>query len=170
MRPGFRLELPNGDVFETRTEVVSQIQQEPQYFFNGGRDLTALYSEATGSSQSGAVYAGSGAQIQTFELQFYQHEDSQEEWGDAAPSDNMVTKRDVFNEALAATRITSDNPALLEVGEYATTGRYGPRTVVLLNSELTVNPREESSRMEGSLTFGDAADLSDIETAVGMPG
>lgn len=170
MRTGFRLELPNGDAFETTTEVVSQIQQEPQYFFNGGRDLTALYAEATGGDQTGAAYVGTGAQVMTFEVQFYQHEGSDDEWGDTVPSDSMTTKRDALNRSLAQTRITSDNPAVLHMGEYSSSGAYGPKTVVLLQSQLTVNPTEESSRMEGSLTLGDAADLRDIETAAGMPG
>jgi hypothetical protein len=172
MRDGFRLELPNGAAFEASVNITSQIAQEPVYLFEGGRNATALFGEASNSDQSGAVYAGTGATIRTFEIQFAQYEGSTDEWGplDTAQEHAMETYRDVFDDALEQVQITSQDPATLEQGEYSASGRLHPVTVVVLNSELTVDYTQETSLMTGTLRLGDAADLREVETAAGMPG
>lgn len=173
MRDGFRLELPNGNgAFEASVNITSQIGQEPRYFFEGGRNVTALYGGSDGSDQSGAVYAGTGATVRTIELQFVQYEGSDDEWGplETTQDHSMTTYRDILDNALEQSRITSQSPATLQFGEYSDSGLLDPLTVVLVGSELSVDYTQDSSRMTGTLRLGDAADLGEIETAAGMPG
>lgn len=172
---GFRLTLPNGDVFRAKSNIEDSHQQEYQFLFDGFRNALALYNQFDGNdgnANTQTVFLGSGAGIRRIDITFDQYEDSLEEWGKAAPGDDKTIKRDVLDQAIATTEITSTSPAVLEKGEFSTDGEFGPLNVVVQNSNLTVSYNEDQSvsAFNGTITFLDAGDLNDVKTAAGLTG
>lgn len=168
---GVRFELPDGRVYRMTSNVETTMEQTWQWLFNGGQQALALYEQfasdnggqsgrADGLKQSAAIGAGAGRHV--IQVQSIQYTDSGDEWGDTSPSDAAITKRDELNQALNTVRISSDNVALLEAGEYSASGEYDPLPVVVLQSSLGVSATDDGvGVVTVELELLEAADISE---------
>jgi len=107
-----------------------------------------------------------GGGIHAITLDFRGYTASPYQWGDTG---NGGTPTDATGEDLHAqmavldcylqSRIDSTTPAILEVGEYSTEGRYSPLQVVPENPNMVFDSTEQSSVYEGSITWVETVDL-----------
>ena len=107
-----------------------------------------------------------GGGIHAITLDFRGYTGSPYQWGDTG---NGGTPTDATGEDLHAqmavldrylqSRIDSTTPAVLEVGEYSTEGRYSPLQVVPENPNMVFDSTEQSSVYEGSITWVETVDL-----------
>lgn len=167
---GVRLELPDGRVYRLTSNVETTMEQTWQWLFNGGQQAVALYEQyvegdggqsgrGDGLKQSAAVGTGAGQHI--INVQGIQYQDSGDEWGDTNDDDSAVTKRDELNQALNTVRISSDNVAILETGEYSSFGQLNPIPVVVQQSRLGVSATDDGvSIVTVNLELLEAADIS----------
>lgn len=166
---GVRLTLPDGRVYRLTSDVETVMEQTWQWLFNGGQQALALYDQfVAGGGQSGrgdglkqSTAIGSGAGQHVIKVNGIQYQDSDDAWGDTSSGDAAITKRDELNQALNTVRISSDNVALLEAGEYSSGGEYDPLPVVVLQSSLGVSATEDGvGIVTVSLELLEAADIS----------
>jgi hypothetical protein len=157
------MELPNGDVFVGSGGLSVQIAQTPQWLFSGLQEIFAAADGIQGSSGAltEQVFQGAGSKIRTFTVNFAQFTGSTQSWGDANADDDITTKMQTLDHALATTRITSDSPAKLEFGEYSDAGKYSAIAVVPGETTLLVDFGEQTSHFEPELQWLDAVDLSE---------
>jgi len=174
-----QLTLPDGRVYRITSHVDATMEQTSQYLFNGAEQVGAVYEQYTErGGQSGRgdglkqnVAVGSGGGQHVISVDALQYVDSEDQWGDSDPSDSAVSKRDELNHALNTTRISSDNPAVLELGEYSDGGRFGPLPVVMQQSTLGVSATDEGpSIVTVNLQMLEAADLSEPVDSEGLVG
>jgi len=107
-----------------------------------------------------------GGGIHAITLDFRGYTGSPYQWGDTG---NGGTPTDATGEDLHAqmavldrylqSRIDSTTPAILEVGEYSSEGRYSPLQVVPENPNMVFDSTEQSSVYEGSITWVETVDL-----------
>lgn len=150
---GVRLTLPNNETYRISSHVDTTMEQTWSFLFNGGSQAIALFEQyqsetggqdgrADGLKQSAALGAGAGRHVIT--VNGIQYVDSGDQWGGLDLSTAAATTiRDEFNNALNTTRISSDNPATLELGEYSSGGSLNPIPVVAQQSTLGVEATEE---------------------------
>lgn len=108
-----------------------------------------------------------GGGIHYVELDFRGYEGSPHQWGDSgnggtttdATGEDVHAQMAVLDKYLNSTRIDSTNPAILEVSEYSTEGRYAPLEVVPENPNARFNSNEETSIFDGSSTWVETVDI-----------
>jgi hypothetical protein len=177
---GFLLTLPNGDQFEATTNIDSTLRTESQFVFNGLGNSLALFEQfvaqdngAAGSADGlkQSMFLGSGAGSHAFQFDFESYEgEPGTTWGGVADGASMETRRDTLDHALNTVRIDSDNTATLATGEYSSSGKYDPVDVVVQEADLSVNYQQETSVMNGRITFLEAFDVGDVNTATDLTG
>ncbi|WP_135806216.1 hypothetical protein [Halorussus marinus] len=141
--------------------------------------LSSWYEDATGEELSGngkrqGLYLDLGGGIHFAEISFQGVEGwtgSDSQWGDTGdpsqvtPTDataaNAITQLQVLDRYLQVCTIDSASTATLEVGEYSTNGLYDPLQVVVESPRFTFDAEEQSSVFDGSLTFLEAASLTE---------
>lgn len=176
---GFQLDLPNGDTFRASAGVAITHQTEPLFLIDGLRNFITLYNEffdnqggqpGSANSNFSGVFAGFGAGIHTIQVEFIQFEGNTESWGDAAAGDSAVTKLQELNRKITTVKTDSENPATLQVGEYATGENYNPLKVVIGSTDLTFDPGEQSSDFRGTVEFYESNDLGEAIDALNRVG
>jgi len=167
---GVRLTLPDDRVYRLTSNVETTMEQTWQWLFNGGEQALALYEQyvdgnggqsgrADGLKQSAAIGPGSGRHV--INVQGIQFRDSDDTWGDTDPGDRAITKRDELDRALNTVRISSDNVAIYEAGEYSSVGRFDPIPVVVLQSQLGISATDDGTGVVTvSLELLESADIS----------
>jgi len=108
-----------------------------------------------------------GGGIHAITTDFSGFSGSQYQWGDTgdggtttdATGEDVHAQMAVLDRYLNAARIDSTNPAILEVTEYSTEGRYAPLKVVPENPNMVFNSTEQSSIFESSITWVETVDL-----------
>jgi hypothetical protein len=176
MLEGFRLTFPDGTTFRAQSESSVTPEQDIRFLFDGLNNILALFEQYVANGGQGGdtadglgqgVFLGSGARIQTFDVQFTRAVSSDAPWGDidtnVDPPPAPETFRDTLNRKVETTALDSDNPAVLEFGEYAAGAdhKYGPKTVILSN--LRFDPSlGQSSEVSGTLECIEASDAGQV--------
>ena len=131
--------------FYERVEVTDTF--EPKWAVSGGSNPLALADQIPGvgdSNNAEQAYFGVGGIVRSFTVRGAVGEDLNEDWGDTAKSDDVITKLNDLGNTLDTVRVASDVPATLEYGGFSTDGQYSPITVVPgkieLPAELAENP------------------------------
>lgn len=109
-----------------------------------------------------------GAGVHAITIDFVGFEGSPHQWGDSgsggtptdATGEDVHAQMAVFDKYLDAASLDSTNPAVLEVGEYSTAGRYEPLNVVPENPNVVFDSEERSSVFDGSVTWVSVIDAS----------
>jgi len=164
---GFRLTLPDDTVFRVTKDVQTTPEQTTQFLFNGGQNALALYEQyVDDGGQSGRADSlrqttalGTGAGIRTIVAEGVQYQDSGDQWGSASPGDSAVTKRDIIDNAIATTRISSEQPAELEFGEYSGPGLFSPIPIAIQQFSAPLDATDEASSFGVRLECLEVADL-----------
>lgn len=156
-----KMTLPDSTVFEARGDLTVTISQQPSWLFDGFQELFAAEEAITGSGGdlTEQVFQGAGSRIRRFQIDFAQWEGSTDSWGSAAADDDIMVKMQTLDNALASTRITSDNVATLEFGEYTSGGSFDSISVVPGEVTLPVNYEENTSVFRPTVNWLDAVDL-----------
>lgn len=172
---GFKLTLPNGDVFSGKGNLSVTMITQGNYLIGGASGGGLLetaesymgdYFEAGG--QTG--YAdGYNQQIvamphgsHRIQIGFTKWEgETGESWGGIADSADALTKLQALDRALNTVKLSSTNIADLEVGEYHSNGDYNPIPVALGEVSLSLEAADQSSSFRGELILFEAVDLSD---------
>lgn len=134
-----------------------------QFFDQIGQDLM-------GDSLKQQLFLGMGSGAHEITIEFTTWQGDTREWGGFGSDASPTTKLQALNRALSTTRITSDSPATLEIGEYSSSGSYNPLPVVVKESTLTFSSREQASSFDGHIQFIESADVSDPIDAIQNPG
>lgn len=111
-----------------------------------------------------------GGGIHAVSIDYQGFEGSPNQWGDTgdpttstptdATGEDVHAQMAVFDKYLNSTTIDSRNPAILEVGEYSSAGRYDPLLVVPENPNAIFNSDEQSSVFDGSVTWVETQDIT----------
>lgn len=182
---GFRLDFNSGsgdDVFRASENVQVTHQTQPLFLIDGLRNAVKFYNDyiddggqpGRADSNYAALFEGFGAGVHTVEITFQMYEGSTDTWGDANDGDSPTTKMQVLNRKITTTRVTSDSPGLLEVGEYnnpdnfsgISSSLYDPIPVALGEANLSFTPEEQVSDFTGSMTFYEAVDAGQAVDAI----
>jgi len=182
---GFRLELPNGDVFRAPDNNINySLRTETAYLIGdqsaGGGLVETSFVYASefldrSGGQSGktdginqSVVVGQKG-VHRVDINFVEFEDHTATWGDASASDSAESKMSELDHALNQTGMSSRNVGILEIGEYhnqdvvgdsAEDGRFAPLPVSLGSADLRVDSTEQASTFDGNLVLTESADLS----------
>jgi hypothetical protein len=169
---GFRLTLPDGQVFRATQNTEITVSRNSSYLFNGGRSALALFERFVGDGGADgvadgldqSVYLGTGAASKTIRLRFTQSVGSGESWGTATAAGSAVTKRDALVRAVETQTISSEpgQTATLEWGEYSSGGKYAPKNVVIGDMDLPVDATDEASSFTGTIECLEAADAETV--------
>jgi len=161
------------------TDVVVESEIRTQEFFQSEGTLSVIASTVLDmvAEQSGTESGEGIRQELSFDIgggihaittDFSGFSGSQYQWGDTgsggtatdATGEDVHAQMAVLDRYLNAARIDSTNPAILEVTEYSTEGRYAPLKVVPENPNMVFNSTEQSSIFESSITWVETVDLN----------
>ncbi|MDF9748357.1 hypothetical protein [Natrinema salsiterrestre] len=153
--------------FETRTQEFFQSEGTLATGASTILDYLAEQTDVDAASIRQELSFDIGGGIHAITLDFRGYTGSPHQWGDTgdggtktdATGEDLHAQMAVFDRYLNAARIDSTNPALLEVGEYSTEGRYSPLQVVPENPNVMFDSEEESSVFDGSVTWVETVDL-----------
>ncbi len=153
--------------FEVRTEEFFQSEGTIATAADVVLDWFADQTEVDGDGIRQELSFDIGGGIHAITLDFRGYTGSPHQWGDSgtggtatdATGEDLHAQMAVFDRYLNAARIDSTNPAILEVGEYSTEGRYGPLQVVPENPNMMFDSTEQSSLYDGSVTWVETVDL-----------
>lgn len=158
-----KMTLPDSTEFVASDNISIQIQQTPQWLFDGFGEVVAAKEQldSTGGALTEQVFEGAGSRIRTFTIDFTQWEGSSDSWGSASDSDDVMVKLVELDDELARTRITSTNVATLEFAEYSSGGSKSPIDVVPGEVSLNVSfgPGESATTFRPSVQWIDAVHL-----------
>ncbi len=153
--------------FEVRTQEFFQSEGVLPVAASTILDWFAEQTDVDGDGLRQELSFDVGAGIHAITLDFKGYTGSPHQWGDSgaggtptdATGEDLHAQMAVFDRYLNAARIDSTNPAILEVGEYSTEGRYGPLQVVPENPDVMFDSTQQSSLYDGSVTWVETVDL-----------
>lgn len=155
----YELGTETSDLFQSSgtASVVSQLVLE--YIETNNVDL------GDGFRKELSFDAGAGQHIVT--LDFSGYTGSNHRWGATgnggdptdATGEDLHAQMCVLDRYLQKATIDSENPAILEISEYSSAGRYAPLKVVPRNPQVVFDSVEESSVFTGSMTFVETVDI-----------
>jgi hypothetical protein len=158
-----KMTLPDSTEFVASDNISVQIQQTPQWIFDGFGNVVAVKEQLdnTDGGLTEQVYLGAGARVRSFTIDFTQWEGSSDSWGSASASDDVMVKLVELDDALANTKMTSTNTATLEFSEYSSSGSKDPIEVVPGEMTLSVafGPGESATTFRPTVQWLDAVDL-----------
>lgn len=139
---GVKLELPDGRIFELKSEPTITHELQSEYLVSGFRQITTAVSQLFENnpdinSNFAGVFDGVGAGLRTIQVSVLEEVQSGHSWGNAASDATSRELADEFAQALTTQRIGSTNPIIFEGGEYSTSGKFTPLTVVPGQTEIT---------------------------------
>jgi len=161
------------------TDVVVESEVRTQEFFQSDGTLPVVASVVLDmiDEQSGTDLGEGirkelsfdvGGGIHAITIDFTNFTGSDYQWGDTgaggtttdATGEDVHAQMSVLDRYLNAARIDSTNPAILEVTEFSTEGRYSPLKVVPENPNMVFNSTEQSSIFDSSITWVETMDLN----------
>ncbi|QLG47890.1 hypothetical protein [Natrinema halophilum] len=155
--------------FETRTEEFFQSDGTVSVVASTVLDLIQNETDAdVGDGLRQELSWDIGGGIHAVTLDFKGYTGSSHRWGDTgnggtptdATGEDLHAQMAVLDRYLNTATIDSTNPAILEVGEYSSPGRYGPLQVVPENPNMMFDSTEQSSVFDGSITWVETVTLN----------
>lgn len=171
-------EIVEGDArdgtFVFPDEVRVEYEMRTQEFFQSEGTTATVVSAVLGYVDEdvaqgirGELSFDIGGGIHAITIDFAGFTGSSHQWGDSgnggtkydATGEDVHAQMSVFDAYLNNATMDSRTPAILEVGEYSTAGRYEPLLVTPENPNASFNSLEESSVFEGSVTWVETLDI-----------
>lgn len=155
--------------YETRTQEFFQSEGQAAVVVSTVLDYIGDGESGAGQGIRQELSFDAGGGIHAITVDFSGATATPHQWGDTgdggtptdATGEDIHAQMAVLDKYLNSATIDSDNPAILEVGEYSAAGRYGALNVVPENPNMTFNAGEQSSVFDGSITWVETVDLSD---------
>jgi len=159
-------------------DVQYEIRTESEDLFQSSGTTAVLSSAVLNLLENGDLEVGEGIRqelsldigggLHVVDIDFTGIEEDTNQWGNTgeggsktdATGEDVHAQMCVFDRYLQRATIDSTNPAILEIAEYHSDGRYDPLKVVPRNPNAVFNSAEETSVFDGSVTWVETQSLN----------